>query len=290
MERDLWKVIMAAIKALPPRSLRNSVYTNKQILAVIFWAALHDRPISWASKRINWPVQAWRRRLPDQSTMSRRMRDPDLIEDINRIIEHIQIPLPERRLLLTDGKAYAVTDRTNDPEAINGWASGCFAKGYKLHVIIDEGHRLLRWRIESINHGETTASSAILSDLKPFDRKRILVGDAGYDSNPLHAAARSGLRLIAPRHKPGTGLGNRRHHPNRLSSIGLTEGRGGWMWEMLRSRRNGVDRYFSGLVTSCVGAGHLPSWVRSVRRTRLWIGAKLAINAARIVRNQQLHA
>ncbi|MBL4699239.1 MAG: hypothetical protein JKX70_10435, partial [Phycisphaerales bacterium] len=90
----------------------------------------------------------------------------------------------------------------------------------------------------------------------------ILVGDAGYSSNQLHAMSASrNIRLIAPRIKPGTGLGNRKHHRHRLTSARLTEDRGGWMWPMLRSMRSGVERFFSGLVTSCVSAGHLPSWV-----------------------------
>jgi hypothetical protein len=46
------------------------VYDNRTVIAVLLWAALHDRPIVWACQRSSWPVQAWRRRLPDQSTMS----------------------------------------------------------------------------------------------------------------------------------------------------------------------------------------------------------------------------
>jgi len=291
MERDLWKIIIASINALPPRSPRNSYYSSNNVLAVILWAALHDRPISWACKRANWPVQAWRRKLPNQSTMSRRMRDQLLVEDLNRVIEKIQHKLPHARLLLTDGKGYKLENRTNDKEAKIGWASGRCAKGYKLHVVIDQGHRLVGWALHPMNHGETTACAKIIEKLPKQDRTNILVGDAGYSSNPLHAMAASrNIRLIAPRIKPGTGFGNRKHHQDRIASVRLTEDRGGWMWPMLRSRRSGVERFFSGLVTSCVGAGHLPSWVRSLRRTRLWIGAKLAINAARIVRNQQLHA
>ena len=36
-----------------------------------FLVALYDRSINWACQRGHWPFQAWRRRLPDQSTMSR---------------------------------------------------------------------------------------------------------------------------------------------------------------------------------------------------------------------------
>ena len=72
MERDIWTRMMAALKRLPPTRPRNAVYTHGQILAVLLWAALHDRPVSWACERGNWPMQAWRRALPDQSTMSWR--------------------------------------------------------------------------------------------------------------------------------------------------------------------------------------------------------------------------
>ena len=291
MERDLWTQIVAALKALPPRRPRNSIYSSNEVLAVILWAALHDRPISWACKRINWPCQAWRRRLPNQSTMSRRMRDELLVDDLNKVIERVQRKLPHARLLLTDGKSYKLERRSNDKEAKIGWASGGCAKGYKLHVVVDQGHRLLGWALHPMNHGETTACAKIIEGIARQDRKKILVGDAGYSSNPLHAmAAQRNIRLIAPRAKPGTKLGNRKHHRDRLASVRLTEERGGWMWRMLRSMRRGVERFFSGLVTSCVGAGHLPSWVRTLRRTRLWIGAKLAINAARIARNHEIHA
>ena len=219
------------------------------------------------------------------------MRDQLLIEDLNRVIQRVQRRLPHARLLLTDGKAYKLEKRTNDKEAKIGWASGRCDKGYKLHVLVDEGHRLLGWAIHPMNHGETTACAKIIEGIAKQNGKTILVGDAGYSSNPLHAmAAQRNIRLIAPRAKPGTGLGNRKHHRDRLASLRLTEERGGWMWPMLSARRSGVERFFSGLVTSCVGAGYLPSWVRSLRRTRLWIGAKLAINAARIARNHEIHA
>ena len=65
----------------------------------------------------------------------------------------------------------------------------------------------------------------------------------------------------------------------------MTEDREGWMWPMLQTRRTEVERFFAGLVTSAVGADHLPTWVRRLHRCRLWIAAKLTINAARIARN-----
>lgn len=291
MERDLWKTIVAALKALPPWSPRNALFSNKQILAIHLWAAINHRPISWACQRKNWPPQAWRRKIPDQSTMSRRMKDPRLIDDLDRIIHRIQRHVPEGRVLLVDGKAYPLEDRTNDKEATNGHASGRYAKGYKLHVIVDEYHRIVQWAVRPMNCSEITVGKQLVEHMNIHDRTRLVIADAGYNSNSLFSVmARHGLRLIAPRCKPGTGLGWRQHHRDRLASKRLTEDRGGWMWPMMRALRTGIERFFAGLTSSDVGAEHIPPWVRGVRRTTLWLGAKLVINAARITRLHAIHA
>lgn len=287
MERDLWKCIVASLKSLPRRWAPNGRYSNRDVLAVYFWAVLHHRPTSWACRRCNWPMQAWRRKLPNQSTMSRRLRDPQLDDDMRRVLEHVQRRWPTGRLLLTDGKAFALNRYSRDPDARTGRGTGCYAFGYKLHVIIDDVQHVCGWRLYPMNHSESRASAEIVRDMAQ-PKARLLVGDAAYDSNPLHAAtSRRRIRLIAPRRKPGRGLGHGRlHHPHRLQSIRLTETRDGWMWPMLHTRRGEVERFFSGLVTSAVGVDHLPSWVRRLHRSRLWVAAKLVINAARIARNR----
>jgi len=259
------------------------VYDNRQILAVIFWAVLHDRPISWACQRDNWPPQAWRRALPDQSTLSRRMRDPALCEQITFIMRHVQKAWPKGRVLLTDGKAFTVRDQSRDPDAQTGYVTGGYAKGYKLHVVIDDAQQVSGWQVHPMNKAESIVSSEIVQQMQPSSA-RLLIGDASYDSNRFYAAAaHRGIRLIAPRRKPHRQLGHgRQQHPHRLRSIVFTEQRLGWMWLHLRTLRIEVERFFSGLVSSGAGIAHLPTWVRRIHRCRLWIGAKLAFNAARV--------
>lgn len=287
MERDLWKCIVTTLKSLPRRWPQNGTYHNGQILAVLLWAALHDRPVSWACHRCNWPVQAWRRELPDQSTMSRRMRDPLLLEDLKELLRRVQRKWPAGRLFLTDGKAFAIGRHTTDRDAANGYGGGRYAMGYKLHVVIDDAQHVQGWELHAMNYAESRASATIVSQM-PERSGRLLIGDASYDSNPLYdAAAARKMRLVAPRRKPGRKLGHgREQHRDRLHAIIMTEQRRGWMWRFLRDRRTEVERYFAGLVTSGVGAAHLPTWVRRLRRCRLWIGSKLVINAARIARNR----
>ena len=50
MEREIWRVVAQALKRLPRTRPRGAVYTDSEIIAVALWAALHDRPISWACK------------------------------------------------------------------------------------------------------------------------------------------------------------------------------------------------------------------------------------------------
>lgn len=291
MEHDLWRHIRAALRRVPRRRPRNAVYDNQQILAVYLWAALHQRPVDWATKRENWPMQAWRRALPDQSTMSRRLRDPRFQEDLRCLLQHMQRHFKKGRLLIVDGKAFELHDRTRDRDAKVGWASGGYAKGYKLHVIIDDQQRVVNWSVTPMNKAESIVAAEIIQDAPEADLARLMVGDRSYDSNSLHATtAARGVQLLAGRRKPNRTLGHRPHHAHRLRAIEFIERRGGWMWPYLANRRQEIERFFSSLVCSGVGISHLPPWVRWQHRVSNWIGAKLVINAARIVRLRTLHA
>ncbi len=107
----------------------------------------------------------------------------------------------------------------------------------------------------------------------------VVLADASYDSNPLHAvAARRGATLLAPRRKPGRGLGHHPQEPGRLRSILVLEGDGRKRRQAARLRS--VERFFGWLTG--IGGGSPPAWVRTLPRIRRWIIAKLAIlNAQR---------
>lgn len=293
MERELWSVVTSALKTLPARRIPKARYSDAQVLAVLLWAALHHRPVSWACRRSSWSPYAWRRQLPDQSTVSRRLRSPEMPGLIRQVVHRIQKRLPEARVMFADGKAFVVKDQTGDPDAARGVASRRFGRGYKLHAIVDEGHRIHAWSILPLNKAEQPACRELLPEMRgPRSRgRRLLLGDAGYDSNPLFVAAReAGLRLVAPRCKPNRGLGWRKHDKDRLSSKRLMEDRGGWMGPMLHRLRSGVERYFAGLGSGVVNGGDLPPWARRHHRVRLWIDAKILLNAARIELGRRLGA
>ena len=258
MERELWREVARALKRLPCRRPRGGVYSNRQVLAVLVWAGLHERSVSWACCRENWPVQAWRRELPGQPTMSRRLRDPEVEEDLRRLVAIIQRRLPPSRTLILDGKPLAVSEFTSDPEAATGWGAGRYAKGYKLHALIDGAHRLLAWAVRPMNEAECVVAVGLLA-----------------------RAARDGAFLLAPRRKPGGSVSSgHAQHPGRLASIALTEHDPAAAAWASRTRKT-VERYFGTLASCAGGLFALPAWARRMARVVPWVGAKLVLNTAR---------
>lgn len=294
MERGLWTLVTRSLRVVPRRRPLRTRYTNREILAVLLWAALHDRSILWACRRSSWPASAWRRRLPDQSTMSRRLRDPALVDDLTPLLTHLQRHLPEGTALIVDGKPLPVSAFTSDPDAAQGWGAGRHRHGYKLHAIIDDAHRLIAWALRPMNDAECTVAAGLIASADPHAvAGKVLLADASYDSNPLHEACeKAGVRLVAPRRRPGLGVcKNRRHHPQRLACREAFErGEDGALAELHRKVRPTIERFFGTLATWGGGLWGLPAWSRRLHRVTLWVGAKLALDAARRARNAMLHA
>jgi len=284
MEREYWRWIARGLKRLPRRRPRGAVYDNREALAVLLWAALHDRSIDWACRRSSWPMQAWRRRLPDQSTMSRRLRDPSVQEELRRLAAILQRGADPSGTLIADGKALAVSEFTRDPDATRGWGTGRFAKGFRVHALIDDAMRIIAWDARGLNEAECVVAADLVRDardhgLLPPDAT--VIADASYDSNPLHAAVHdAGSRLLAPRRRPDRPLAaNRRHHPARIEAVRFTEHDPGW--ERLRlCVRTTIERVFGIVAGGACRLHALPPWVRRIHRVKLWVSAKLVVYAA----------
>jgi len=63
MERELWVTLYYLLRRLdkPWGSWR---YSASDIVAVYFWAVIHDRPTGWAAEPINWPADLQPALLP----------------------------------------------------------------------------------------------------------------------------------------------------------------------------------------------------------------------------------
>ena len=284
MDHELWAKLshgMFDVARGFPKSGRQT-YSTHDIVRVYLWAVLHDRPVDWATRRGSWS-RPWRpKSLPDQSTMSRRLRQAATTVFLEKLARRMNGPMPERWMKLLDGKPLTVPKHSGDPDAAYGRGVGGMAKGYKLHAIWAGGPMPLRWSVQPLDVDERDEAMELIGDLSG---EGYLLADANYDSNRLYErAASEGHLMIAPRRRPGTGLG---HHPvcaQRRRSIHLLEQSPSPFGRELYKRRRDIERSFSGLV--CFGGGlqSLPPWVRTLRRVRLFVHAKLVINATRIRR------
>lgn len=290
MGRELWAELSAIVSLIERDFVDNPdfVHPTAVVVRCHLWATLHDRPTCWACSVDHWHRLTRPRSIPSQPTMSRRLRSPEF-EAFMRELERRAAHLPNAATLFKrlDGKPLPISAHTTDPDARWGHGAGQMSKGYKLHTIWSGRAMPLCWRVASLGVSEQEMARRMLIELRDRRLPGHVSADAGYDVNVLYDAARqSDNALLAPRRKPGTGLGHRDHSPDRIRMIELTEGATSRLSGMGRSSRRDrvqVERDFGNLVSFGGGlSGTLPAWVRRHGRVRRWVWAKLLINAARI--------
>ena len=297
MELELWSELSAAISAVGVDFERHKrdQHSTALVVRVHSFAALHDRPVSWACDPRNWPVRTRPARLPDQSTMSRRTRRADFAEFQQRVGERMGgKPDGDGPTLLrvVDGKPLELPNHTGDRDAT--WSRGVSrtSVGYKLHAVSSGNPMSDAFAITTLNVCEKRMAARMIGRVGGGGGGGggYLLGDAHFDASWLFDHCHHhGHQLVCPRGKPGTGLGHHYVSPHRRRAI-----------EMLKSpaavnpfgpgrydRRTDVERDFAGL--TCFGGGltTLPPWVRRIWRVRAWVMAKLLINAARIRLNRK---
>lgn len=298
MEPELWAELSAAISAVQRRVKYNprDTHPTALVVRVHLWAALHDRPTSWACDPRHWTDRTRPAALPDQSTMSRRTRRKDFEPFLTLLGRRLNGGGGATALVrIVDGKPLELPNHTTDRDASWGRGVSRTSVGYKLHAV---------WR-----PGAAMPDALAITPLDACEKqmayrmaKRLgggggeggdlgyLLGDAHYDASWLFDACRYyGLRLVCPRPKPGAGLGHRYQSPERLRAIDLLEVPGGLngFGPSLYRLRPGIEREFAGAVTFGGGLTTLPAWVRRIWRVRNWVWAKLLVNAARVRRNKR---
>jgi len=280
MERELWESLWRLMTILC-NYLPRGRFGDDEILAVYFWAVIHDRPVSWACDRAHWPRELMRHAPPSQPTMSRRLRTAS-VEQLMASLESHLLAISTIKLLwvkVIDAKALPVGGPSKDPDAQWGRGACSVQHGYKFHAVWGFGPLPIAWGLAPLNVSEQRLAKDLIADLPG---EGYLLGDSQFDSNVLYdAAAKVGYQLVAARQRPGTGLGHRRHSPHRLRSMELLRRPFGKALYQLRAH---IEHYFAGLTTFVGGLGPLPFWVRRFNRVRMWVQAKLLLNAVRILR------
>ena len=264
-------------------------YGDGVVLFVYFLAVLFGRSLLWASKRKHWPI--WCRAalrslpMPSYSQLNRRLKSDAAAALITGLNEELRGQLPRGNEKVVDGKPLVVGVYSHDPQAAWGKLSADgWAKGYKLHVIIDAASAAIdAWELTPLNAGEATVlRKQLIPRVDLHDCT--LRGDANYDSNPTYrAVADAGGRHVAPRRKPGTGLGHHSQHPDRIRAVGELEqptppGRPALALADHKRRRNRVEQVLGHLcMLPWCGLSALPPFVRRLTRVHLWVAAKITL-------------
>jgi hypothetical protein len=281
MERQLWKQIVDMLKVIDkPRTKPRETYSAEEIVRVLLWAALHDRPVSWAVQRCHWPLQERRRTLPSSTTMSRRWGTPDVQALLQTIEERVLRPASLKPLVwMIDGKPLVIGNCSKDRQSGYGRAATGQARGYKLHLIRGLEGSIAAWRIAPMNKDERVMARRMLRTARI---QGYLLADSNYDSNPLHevCASRGELQLIAtPRGGYGLIKRRKRQSAGRRRCLELLDNPQPHFGRTLLQERDAIERSFGNLTNWGGGLTHLPPWARTHRRVHRWVQAKLILNA-----------
>jgi hypothetical protein len=306
MDRELWTLVVVAIRRAAARvgwngGRRRPVYPNRLIAAMYAWSVWHDRPLCWACRRGSYGALFRPRELPSVSQFARRVRSPDC----QRILQLAHDAFARRgepvHLAMLDGKALPVGPSSGARGARQGRISGAFARGYKLHALVNEACRIVVWSVTGLGGDEkTVARVALLPHAPPMAPGAVVLADSNYDSAPLHrgAAGQAGAAgpwLVHPLRGQRRARGRfrdrelRQMPASRRALVRAWEERPTLLRMALRWR-NQVERVFA--VLTCTGGGlaALPAWVRGLERVRRWVGTKVVLYNARLELRTRLKA
>lgn len=290
MERELWPLLYHHLQSVAERFRQKYVQIQPWVLvATLVWAAIHDRPISWACQESNWSTTRLRPlRIPSAATMSRRIDRVGTGLFWNALQQELQslgqTDLVLKLIAYIDGKPLPVGNYSKDPDAKWGHAAGGVEKGYKLHAIWSFGPLPDAWEVTPLNVNEKTVARRLIPQTCGAG---YLLADGEYDASDLYdIALKRGYQLISSYRKAkNPGKGHHRQSPLRLRSIDLLNSSFGKAVYGLRTQ---IERDFGNATSFGGGLAPLPAWIRGLDRVRTWTWAKLLINAARILIIQDL--
>jgi hypothetical protein len=247
-------------------------FFDSTIVGVYFWAVIHDRPVCWACDPRNWPPKLRKLigRFPSQPTMSRRLGTTE----VNCLLAAMEGKLAHSQkagwVWIVDGKPLPIGGYSKDPDAKWGYATGGFAKGYKLHALYGAGPLPIAWEVMPMNAAEPEVAARLIAWCLC---RGYVLGDKGYDNNSLHRTATAcGCQLVTERKRPKTGLGHCEQSPGRLRSMALLQQEFG---KALHDCRDSIERSFGWLTNHSGGLAPLPAWVRRIYRVTQWVQAKM---------------
>jgi hypothetical protein len=283
MERELWPSLYRLVRQTASTVYQKGVTYQPWVLILVFlWAAIHDRPVSWACCKQNWRTTRQRPpQLPSDSTLSRRIDSVGVGLAWRALEERVRSSGDPALVALVDGKPLSVGGNSKDPDAAFGHGAGTVVKGYKLHAIWSFRPVPEAWDVTPMNGCEKAAAGRLLSQVS---HGGYLIGDGNYDASWLYDAANArGYQLVSPGRKAkNPGCGKHYQSPYRSRGRELLSGPFG---TALYRTRTAIERSFGNAGSFGGGLGPLPAWVRGANRVRTWVWAKLLINGVRILQH-----
>jgi hypothetical protein len=287
---ELYRAIRRASKGFrePQRRGRPRVYRTDEVLAVWALAAMMDWSVTATHRRLSrGPLRWWLRRhwgwparLPSVATLTRRARDGTFRRLLRLVLRRVRqrlarTPTPE---VVIDGTPLCTGWYSRDPESTYTKHGKTWYRGYMLHSVCDERGVVWAWHVTSAHVQELTVARRLVRQLALIrgDPVRVIIGDTGYDSEPLHGLVSRRLRaqLLAPLNfRGGPYEGWQQRTPYRAAAhrrLQTPEG------TALLAKRSAVERWHSWFKgTSKVSM--LPYHVRRLHRVRRWVDLKLLV-------------
>lgn len=278
MEDRLWEIVAVVVPRDKPRSRQR--YTDREVLLVLFWAALHDRPAVWACQAENWSDRGRPARLPHPSTVCRRSRTAAFAACLAATHGRLRDALgPATPAAVIDGKPLRISDYGRDPDARVGRAYKRFAKGYRLHAIVDLRGAVLGFEVLPLNVNERVPAARLLTSL-PQGVRRVLA-DGNYDSGRPHRLLEgTGVRFYAPPHRGYAGPSSHRRRRLLVRLLRTPPGR------RMANEREHIERQFGLMGNVGCGLKELPNRVRRQHRVSRWVSAKLLVHQAFLLQKQ----
>jgi len=289
MDYDQWRFIMNHVRGIVaslPRSSKRFNYSDTLIVGMYLWSVAHDRPLVWACDRRHYNSVFRPRQLPSVSQFHRRVASNRVSVILQRLYEVTGGTLCPTALQCVDGKALPVGPHSKDPDARVGYAGGKrLGKGYKLHAVVTEDHRIICWCVRPMNEHEMPVARRMLAAMPAdaFTDRSLLLADGNYDAHILHKDlfGRGGALV--------TNLRGSAKHPVTLRQMGvarrellaLNQTHKSLVRMVLRHRIE-IERTFSNLTSYGGGLGPLPSFVRRLPRVTRWVGIKIILYHVRL--------
>lgn len=269
-------MLSAALVRLQRRRRENFVHPTSRILRVYLWAVWHDRPVSWACVRENWAGAKPPAALPDQSTLSRRLRDERTGGMLDELLDELDDAKAQALVRRLDGKPLTVSRHSQDKLAGFGRGAGGNDRGYKLHTIYGNSNRPTL-TVLPLDVDERVAAAELIDRLPTSG---YLLADAFYDSGPLYdQAAAAGHVLLTPPRRVNRGQGHRPQSPSRLAAERRLTAPGDFARDLLTTRKQ-IESRLAHLCNFGGGLTCLPPWVRG-HRVRPYVLGKIAVRLAR---------